>query len=87
VGVGYFLYRSQDRSKFLTAIAPTVEAHVTTPLTQRGRVVGVPDVVNMTAGVNIEFYRQSVMAIGVVTPVTGPRPFDFEATVQFRIRF
>ena len=43
--------------------------------------------VNITSGVNFEFYRTAVLTLGFVTPVTGPRPFDYEATALLNIRF
>src|SRR5262249_1249702 len=36
LGVGYFVYRSEDPSAFLRAVAPTFEVHVNTPLNHRG---------------------------------------------------
>jgi hypothetical protein len=92
VGLGYYLMRSPDPDRFLTAIAPTIEAHVNTPLNHRGgRVLfdrfGSPDILNLTSGVNFEFYRRSVLTLGLVTPLTGPRPFDFEAVLLFNVRF
>jgi hypothetical protein len=92
VGVGYYLYRNPNPDSFLTAIAPTVEVHVNTPLNHRGRVTvdnptGTSDVVDLTAGVNVELFDQARLAVGVVTPVTGPKPFDVEVMAQFRLRF
>jgi hypothetical protein len=92
VGVGYFLYRSRDANRLLTAVAPTLEAHVNTPLNHRGVLgstdpAGTPDVVNLTLGTNMEFYDQARLAVGVVTPVTGPKPFNMEVLAQFRLRF
>lgn len=92
LGIGYYVMRSSDPDRFLTAIAPTLEAHVNTPLTHRGAFRGsdisaTADVVNLTYGVNFEFYRRSVLTLGFVTPVTGPRPFDYEALVLFNVRF
>jgi hypothetical protein len=92
VGVGYFLMRRTGPGFWLTAVAPTFETHVNTPLTHRdpfnsSDVGGVPDVVNMTYGLNFEFNHRSVLTFGLVTPVTGPRPFDYEALILFNLRF
>jgi hypothetical protein len=92
VGLGYAAYRSTDAGRFLTAVVPTVEAHVNTPVNHRGAfrqgdVAGTPDVVDLTAGANFEFYRRSRLGLGVATPVTGPRPFNVEALAQFTLRF
>ena len=92
VGAGYFLYRDDTGSRFLTAIAPTFEAHVNSPLNHRD-VYNIKDpsgsatVVNLTYGVNFEFNRQSVLTAGFVNPVTGPKPFDFEFLLLFNYRF
>ena len=47
------------------------------PLNHRGfdnpnELAGTPDVVNLTYGLNVEFYRNSLLTFGFVTPVTGP---------------
>jgi hypothetical protein len=92
VGIGYFLYRQARPERLLTAVVPTVELHVDTPLNHRGVLhttdpAGTPDVLNLTFGTNFELYRNTRFAVGVVTPVTGPRPFDFEVVAQLRMRF
>jgi len=88
LGVGYLISRGQDR--LITAIAPTFEAHVNTPLNHRGAFNGpdgTPDWVDLTAGTTFQFGSRSTLAIGAVTPVTGPKPFDIEAMVQLNFRF
>ena len=92
VGVGYFVLRSDDPHRFLTAVAPTFEVHVNSPLNHRAfdnpnETAGTADVVNLTTGVNFEFSHNSVLTLGFVTPVTGPRPFSYEALVLFNFRF
>ena len=92
VGMGYFLFRANDPGRFLTAVAPTFEVHVSSPLNHRGfdnpsEVGGTPAVVNLTYGLNLEFSRNALLTFGFVTPVTGPRPFDYEALVLFNYRF
>jgi hypothetical protein len=91
VGLGYFLYRTRDASRFLTAIAPTVEVHVSDPFNHRGppstdNPLASFDMVNIGLGVNILLGR-SRLALEVVSPLTGPKPFNIEALAQFRIRF
>jgi hypothetical protein len=91
MGVGYFLYQTH-RPGCLTAIVPTVEVHVTTPLNHRGVLgltdkAGTPDMVDITAGVNFEYADRSDLAVGFATPVTGPRMFDFEILAQVRCRY
>src|SRR5262249_11714654 len=90
VGLGYFLYRSNDRDRLLTLIAPTLEAHLTTPLNHRGSQatpIGLPDILDLTLATTFGIRSRSTLGVGVVTPVTGPRPFDVEAQVQFNYRF
>jgi hypothetical protein len=87
VGVGYALYRGG--AGLITAVVPTVEAHVTTPLNHRSAdsVVTVPDLVVLTAGSHFEIGRDATLSVGVAAPVTGPRAFDVEALVQLNYRF
>jgi len=90
-GVGYYVYRSDQASRFLTAVAPVAEAHLTTPLNHRGfnsrDLASTPDILNMTFGVNTEFHRRAVLTAAYVTPVTGPKPFNAEFILQLNIRF
>jgi hypothetical protein len=93
IGVGYHLRRGcgcGDRR--ITDIIPTVELHLSDPLNHRGafRVsdpAGTADILDLTAGVTLEFNRRCTLALGVVTPLTGPKPFDYELLAQFNFRF
>ncbi len=92
LGIGYFVYRSTDPDSFLTNVAPTFEVHVNSPLTHRdwfnaNDPTGTADIVDLTYGVNMTFLKQSVLTLGMVTPVTGPRPFNYEAVLLFNWRF
>jgi hypothetical protein len=92
VGVGYFLLQRTDQQAWLTAIAPTFEVHVNTPLTHgdfnnRNDPGGVPNVVDLTYGINFQFNHRSILTLGIVTPVTAPKPFDYEALIQFNVYF
>src|SRR5262249_36027614 len=92
VGAGYFLRRDERGDSLITAIVPTVELHVNTPLSHRGVLnstdpAGTPDVVALTSGVTFEFHRRATLAVGLVTPLTGPRPFDWEVLAQLNVRF
>ncbi|HJT77932.1 MAG TPA: hypothetical protein VJ739_12085 [Gemmataceae bacterium] len=87
IGAGYFLYQHRDGDS-LTAVVPTVEVHVNTPLSHRGALgltdgAGTPDAVDLTGGVNLEFCDRTNFAVGFSVPVTVPRPFDFEILTQF----
>ncbi len=92
IGVGYFVYRADDPNSFISSIAPTFEVHINDPLTHRDWTnandpFGTADVVDLTYGVNVAFFGQSVLTFGWVTPVTGPRPFNYEAVLLFNWRF
>jgi len=80
VGLGYWLYRSPDANRLLTAITPTVEVHVRTPLDHRNADGDIyfQDQVNVTAGSHFRFNR-FVISGAVVVPMMGPKPFDVEA--------
>jgi hypothetical protein len=92
VGIGYFLLRDPDPEHFLTAVAPTFETHVNTPLNHGDwrnirDIIATPNAVNLTYGLNAEFYRRGILTFGFVTPVTGPRPFAFEVIGLFNYHF
>ena len=92
VGIGYIFRPNAGRNGMVTAIAPTFETHVNTPLSHRDPYnpfdkAGTPDVVDLTLGVNFEFLRRSVLTLAVVDSVTGPKPFDVEAVALLNVRF
>jgi hypothetical protein len=91
VAAGFFLYQNKN-SNGLSAIVPTVEVHVNTPLNHRGVLrlsdpAGTPDLVDITGGIHFEYQDKSSMGIAFAVPVTGPRMFDFEILAQFRWRY
>lgn len=91
VAVGYYAYRANDADRLLTAIVPTAEAHLNTPLNHRGfsatDIASTPDILDMTFGANMEFRRRAVLTVAYVTPVTGPKPFNAEFVMLFNLRF
>jgi hypothetical protein len=92
VGIGYFVYRNFREGAWLKALVPTFEVHVNDPLTHGDfnnqlDPTGTPDVVNLTYGINAMIGRDAVFTFGFVTPVTGPRPFDYEVLALFNWRF
>jgi hypothetical protein len=92
VGVGYFLHRDRTGTALLSAVVPTFEVHVNTPLNHRSAFnftdpAATPDVVALTSGATFEFARRCTFAVGIVTPVTGPRPFNIEVLTQLNVRF
>jgi hypothetical protein len=92
VQIGYYLLRNRDEDAILTGITPQFEVHVNDPLDHRGALnvddpLGTPDWIDLTAAVTFEMCHTSTLAIGFVTPVTGPKPYDFEVLAQFNWRF
>lgn len=90
LALGYFLKR--DPEAMISAIVPTLEVHVNSPLNHRAEYSlndpsGTPTSVNITSGLNVEIRRNSLFTLGVVAPTTGPRPFNVEAVVLFNYRF
>ena len=73
----------------ITALIPTIEAHITTPLNHRQPtdVFTTPDLVALTAGMHIGLGSRSMLTLGATAPVTGPRPWNVEAVAQFNFRF
>jgi hypothetical protein len=93
IGAGYFLYRAPDPTALISAVVPTFEVHVNTPLNHRassavvGAPPGVPDVVDLTFGTSLVLGRRAVLSAGIVNPVTGPRPYELEALVLLNVFF
>ena len=92
VGVGYYVYRAENLDQLITAIAPTVELHVNTPLNHTNPYItsdraGSYDIVDFTFGTNFQIRRKGLLSLGINEPVTGPRPYRIEAIAQFNLRF
>jgi hypothetical protein len=92
LGVGYFAYRNPRYDTFITGFAPTGEIHVNTPFNHHGvystrDFAGTPTVVDLTLGGNVQFGRRTVLMLGAVTPVTGPRPYSIEAVALLNVYF
>jgi hypothetical protein len=92
IGIGYYVYRNPNRDALLAALVPTFEVHVNDPLTHgdfdnQFDPTGTANVVNLTYGINAMIGRDSVFTFGWVTPVTGPRPFEYEIVALINWRF
>ena len=92
VGVGYYVYRNPDPEGWLTAVAPTLEVHVDSPLNHRDWFnrsdrAGSPDNVDLTFALNFRIRNSAVLSAAFVTPVAAPRPFDSEAVLMLNIFF
>src|SRR5262249_33558307 len=88
IGLNYWLYRN-EAERGLRFIVPMAEIHVTTPLNHRGMdgPIFVPDLVVFTGGLHIGIGSNTVMSLGVATPLSGPRVFNTEAFLQLNWRF
>lgn len=87
IGVGYFI---STGGSLIPTVIPTLEVHFNIPLDHREGffgLEGIADVVDVTAGATFVLSSRSSLAVGAATPITGPRPFDFEAIVQLNVRF
>ena len=86
LAAGYYMYVAPDR--FLTAVVPTAEVHVRTPLSNRNpaNLVFLQDQVNMTGGFHFRFNR-AVLSTAVNVPLVGPRPWSVEGQVLFNFFF
>lgn len=85
IGVGYVLYRRGPAcDRWITAVVPTVEAHVTTPLEKREIMT---DIVNLTAGVIIGLGKRSSFGIAFDTPITQPHPYDFQTVAYLDVTY
>jgi hypothetical protein len=92
IGFGYYLYRNPNMDSFITAFAPTFEVHANVPLNHHdiGNVndpVGTATTVDLTYGANVQFGQRTVLLLGAVTPVTGPRPYAVEALALLNFYF
>lgn len=88
VQFGYELYRNPDA--IVSGVIPTFEVHVNTPLDHRGprnEPVGFVDQVTLLGGAQFLFRERSAVGFGVGAPVTGPRPFSLQTTVQLNLWF
>ncbi len=91
LGAGYWLYRNNNRNRWLTGIVPVLEGHLNTPLNRREpgfnpQGIFFQDQFNMTAGSYFLFHRAQLGA-AVCVPLVGPRPYAIEAIASFNFRF
>ena len=83
--------------RLLTAFVPTpFEIHIADPLRQPDAAVldvGIFDtlrlnnVVDLTVGTTLELGTRTTLGLGLVVPVTGPKPLDLELLSQPDYRF
>jgi hypothetical protein len=84
VGVGYRIYEASGPA-LLSRVTPTVEAHLFTPLNNRGQgalIQSFDDVV-LTAGVNFALFGNRLLVTTAASrPLCGPRQYDMEWIAQ-----
>jgi hypothetical protein len=89
IGVGFWAIRNHGDG-WLTGVVPTLEIHFNDPLNHRGSgncPVGMSDIIDVTGGVHILVGRSLTISSGITTPLSGPRPDNFEAILQANWRF
>jgi hypothetical protein len=89
IAVGYVLYQNSEPDALLLQVVPVAEVHVNTPLNHRGwatEPLGYPDAVDFTGGCHLVF-RRATAGIAVSTPMTGPKPYEFEVLANLNIHF
>src|SRR5262245_3265260 len=87
VGAGYWIYCNRH-DPLVQGVAPVVELHVNTPLTNRedDQVIFFRDQVNLTTGVYVQFPRLTIGG-ALLIPLAGPRPYDFESMFSVNYQF
>jgi hypothetical protein len=92
IAIGYFLYRNGNPQGLIQSVAPTFEVHINTPFNHtdpfnRRDLAATAEVVDLTEGLSVFLRDKSVISLGVVQPVTGPRPFSLEALLLYNKYF
>ncbi len=91
IGLGYFVYRSQNPRSLISFIVPIFETHLNIPLNWVGfqprYIGGTPDVVDLTFGLNVGMSNKAILSAAYVRPVTGPLPFNGEFALMLNIPF
>jgi hypothetical protein len=87
--LAYLLYRNNDPSRWLRAVVPDLECHANIPL-DHGSLssipIGFPNTVDFTGGCYF-FMGRSVFGMAAGTPITGPKPYGFEALATLNYIF
>jgi hypothetical protein len=91
VGVGYRLYQNCDQDRILTHLIPTIEFHANIPLNHNGTdstgLIVMPDQFILTGGVHIGLCNSAFLTVAIATPLSGPRPYNYEVLTQLNFRF
>jgi hypothetical protein len=87
--LGYLVYRNNDPNRFLRGIVPDAEFHANIPLNHASLTsipIGLPDTVDFTGGCYF-LLRRAILGMAAGTPLTGPRPYGFEAIASLNYYF
>ncbi|MFL6531187.1 MAG: hypothetical protein ACJ8KX_12010 [Chthoniobacterales bacterium] len=87
LGVGY---RIPVGARWLATVVPVLELHLNTPLDHRDEdpfEQRFRDTLDLTGGVHFEFNDHVSLGIGLGTPLTSPRLFDYEVIANLNVRF
>jgi hypothetical protein len=92
VGIGYYLYRSDNPLSWVTRVAPTFEVHVNNPINHRDvfnphDISGTPDVVNFTYGLNVLFGQRVMLSAAYINCVSSPQVFNSEFALLLNIYY
>ena len=92
LSVQYTLYKNETRGAVLNAIVPLAELHLTTPLNHQGILsgtdpTGTPDMLDVSAAIEVRFLDRIKLVVGMVAPVVGPHLMDLEVISQFKVTY
>jgi hypothetical protein len=95
LGLGFWAYRDDSTSAFLSGFAPTFEMHLNVPVQGPQRASWIFQKTNLpfntqfnlTFGGTLEFWHRATLGLGFVVPTVGPIPFDYEFLAQLNVRF
>jgi hypothetical protein len=87
--LAYLAYRNTDPSRVLRAVVPDLELHASIPLNHASLSsvpIGFPNTVDFTGGCYF-FLGRAVLGMAAGTPLTGPKPYSFEALATLNYLF
>ena len=88
LAVGYFLYRCPGA--VVSGVVPVFESHLNVPFNHHGarfEPLGLSTQLTLLGGLQLFLGEAATVGAAVGAPVTGPRPFSLQATVQMNWRF
>jgi hypothetical protein len=88
MAIGYRLYENEQGR--IQSIIPVLELHLNTPLDQRDRSpfgVNFPDTFSVLGGLHTMLRSGLSIGFAAGAPITGPRPFSLQSTLQVNYRF